>query len=95
MLTSAHQSSYALMMRTTLTLDADVAAELGRLRKTHRGKFRALVNQALRAGLDQMSAPSQPREPFRIEPFSLGKCHLPSLDNIHDVLVFGEGEDYK
>jgi hypothetical protein len=52
-------------MRTTLTLDEDVAATLGRLCKTREQSFKDLVNEALRRGLKQMDARPKRREPFR------------------------------
>jgi hypothetical protein len=42
-------------MRTTLTLDDDVAAMLQQLRKARGDNFKALVNEALRAGLKQLA----------------------------------------
>jgi hypothetical protein len=57
-------------MRTTLTLDEDVAAELKRLaRKTGR-PLKELVNDALRVGLHSRRAPAG--RPYRLEPVSLG-----------------------
>jgi hypothetical protein len=57
-------------MRTTLTLDEDVAAELKRLaRKTGR-PLKELVNDALRVGLHSRKAPAG--RPYRLEPVSLG-----------------------
>ena len=44
-------------MRTTLTIDDDVAAALERLRKTRKLTFKALVNDALRQGLKEMNRP--------------------------------------
>jgi hypothetical protein len=41
-------------MRTTLTLDDDVAAALERLRKTCNASLKDLVNEALRRGLKEM-----------------------------------------
>ena len=41
-------------MRTTLTLDDDVAAMLERLRKAREQSRKELVNEALRQGLKQM-----------------------------------------
>ena len=45
-------------MRTTLTLDPDVAALLRRIQRAHGRSFEAVVNDALRQGLRQMAAPS-------------------------------------
>jgi hypothetical protein len=49
-LTSRHQHLHVLMMRTTLTLDDDVAAALERLRRSRRIGLKRLVNEALRRG---------------------------------------------
>ncbi len=83
-------------MRTTLTLDDDVAVKLDRLRESRRTSLKALVNDALRLGLRNLEEPAKkPKEPFRIKAVSLGRCRLPNLDNIGEVLAIGEGEDYK
>ena len=82
-------------MRTTLTLDDDVAVRLERLRKDRGDTFKAVVNEALRRGLDAIDRVPADRRLFTIEPFNLGECLVPSLDKISDVLAIAEGEDYK
>ncbi len=82
-------------MRTTLTLDDDVAAALARLRKTRTDTFKELVNQALREGLKQMRTPARSREPFRTRPMDLGPPLIGSIDNIAEVLAIIEGESFK
>jgi hypothetical protein len=69
-------------MRTTLTIDADVAARLERLRRDGR-PFKQLVNDALRAGLDAFEREGRP-EPRRryTTPMALGR---PLVDNVDDV----------
>jgi hypothetical protein len=57
-------------MRTTLTLDDDVAAALERLRKTCNASLKDLVNEALRRGFKEM--PTWP--PWRS---STDKCSAP------------------
>ncbi|MBV8845945.1 MAG: hypothetical protein JO307_24310 [Bryobacterales bacterium] len=52
-------------MRTTLTLDDDVAALLHQVHKERKGSFKDVINAALRAGLVAMSRPPQARKPFR------------------------------
>ena len=47
-------------MRTTLTLDPDVAALLRRVRHTHGSSFKAVANDALRQGVRQTVTPSEP-----------------------------------
>lgn len=77
-------------MRTTLTLDDDVAAKLkSEARRTGRA-FREVVNEALRRGL--VSARPAPRKPFRVKTRSLGGLRPGlSLDNIGDLLERVEG----
>jgi len=83
-------------MRTTLTLDKDVAAALERLRKARRASLKQVVNDALRQGLGQLaSPPAKPRRPFRTRTFSLGGCLIGNVDNIAEVLALAEGEDFR
>lgn len=82
-------------MRTTLTLDRDVAAVIERLRKTRGQSMKDLVNEALREGLKQMAAPPPPRRPFRTGTVDLGRCLPGNVDNIADVLAVAEGEAFE
>ena len=82
-------------MRTTLSLDEDVAAMLERLRRTPDESLKELVNEALRRGLRQMASRSQRREPFRTRVVTLGRCKLGSIDNISEVLATAEDESFK
>ena len=83
-------------MRTTLTLDKDVAAALERLRKARKASLKAVVNEALRQGLARMAAPSSaPRKPFRTRSLSLGRCLVGNIDNVAEVLAVAEGERFK
>ncbi len=82
-------------MRTTLTLDDDVAAALERLRRTRKVGLKALVNEVLREGLKQMSARPAQRERFRTRPEDLGRIRVGSVDNIGEALAIAEGEPFK
>ena len=82
-------------MRTTLSLDDDVAAALERVRKTREISFKEAVNQALRQGLRELTLPARPRRPYRTPSASLGRCLQPSLDDVAEVLAVAEGEDYR
>jgi len=82
-------------MRTTLTIDDDVATVLERVRKQRDISMKDLVNDALRRGLKDICARPKARKIIRTEGLDLGRPVLPNVDKIHDVLVFGEGEDYK
>ena len=82
-------------MRTTLSLDDDVAALLEQIRKATGTGLKEVVNTALRDGLLGMVQPPASRLPFRTEAVSLGRCYLPSLDDVADVLSSAEGEHFK
>jgi len=83
-------------MRTTLTLDEDVALLLRQRCDELQQSFKETVNEALRTGLSALSAPAPAdRTPYRLLPVSLGQPRLPNLDDVHEALVFAEGEDYR
>jgi adenine C2-methylase RlmN of 23S rRNA A2503 and tRNA A37 len=81
-------------MRTTLTLDDDVAVQLERLRRARNVNLKELVNEALRRGLQDMNAPTKKRRPFRTRAFHMGKP-LINLDNVAEALAHLEGEGFK
>ncbi len=76
-------------MRTTLTLDPDVAAKLKtQVRKT--GKpFKAVVNEALRLGL--VTRREAPVGHFEVQARPMGLRPGLSLDNIEELLDQIEG----
>jgi hypothetical protein len=83
------------MMRTTLTIDDDVAVQLKRLRRDRDASLKDLVNEALRRGLRDMAELPKKRKPFRTRIFNAGKPLLGNIDNIAEVLAILEGEAYK
>jgi hypothetical protein len=82
-------------MRTTLTIEDDVAASLERLRKARNTSLKDLINEALRRGIKDMSARAKPREPFRTRVVDLGRVQIGSLDDISEALAIAEGETFK
>jgi hypothetical protein len=64
-------------MRTTLTLDADLAASLKAEARRSGRPLKQIVNEALRAGLAARKTPSRRR--YRLKPASLGGV-LPGVD---------------
>lgn len=82
------------MMRITLTLDEDVAAQLEKLRRKHEMSLKEFVNGALRRGLREMNARSGPREPFKMKAFDMGRPRI-DIDNIAEALAYAEGEGFK
>lgn len=82
-------------MRTTVTLEDDVAVEIVKLQKARDESFKDTLNTLLRAGLASLkSRPAAARRAYRTEPVSLGAPRLKNIDDISEVLAFGEGEDH-
>ena len=83
-----------ITVRTTLTIDDDVAARLRRL-GAGRGGQKRLINDLLRMGLDRMEHQEVPEgPPFRTQTHRLG-ARVPSLDNVAEVLATSEAEDWR
>jgi len=82
-------------MRTTLTIDDDVAVAVERLRRDRDASLKEVINEALRRGLRDMAAPAKRRKPFRTRSFDLGTPRLPNVDHIAEVLAVIEGEGYR
>ena len=82
-------------MRTTLTLDEDVAAVIERLRKTRDESMKSLVNEALREGLKHLAAPRRQQVAYRTGSVDLGRCLLGSVDNVAEVLAVAESESFR
>ena len=77
-------------MRTTLTLDDDVAAKLAAdARRTGRS-LKDVVNRYLRIGLNAKRS-AEARKPFRVRARPLDPIGTPSFDNIEGLLDQLEG----
>jgi hypothetical protein len=81
-------------MRTTLTLDDDVAVQIERLRRARDVSLKELINDVLRRGLRELSAPPKKRKPFRTRTFHMGKPHV-NVDNVAEAIAYAEGEGFK
>ena len=78
-------------MRTTLTLDDDVAAKLTTESQRAGRSFREVVNETLRRGLESRHATAQRRR-FKVTARDLGNLKPGlSLDNIADLIEHVEG----
>ncbi len=74
--------------RTTLTLDDDVAARIdGEVRRTGR-PYRAVVNEALRRGLE---APPPALPPYRVDARPMGRRPGMDIDDIAGLLDLLDG----
>ena len=84
-------------MRTTLTIEPDVAAEIESLRRQERRSLKAIINELLRLGLDRYR--DRGRQPQKVREYTksveLGEPRLPNLDNIAEVLAVLEGDTHK
>ncbi len=80
-------------MRTTLTLDPDIAAKAKKAAARSGKSFREIVNAALRIGLDEVLSPPAAR-PYRTKPRPMGLREGFSYDNISELLARAEGEDH-
>jgi len=79
-------------MRTTLTLDEDVAQKTKQLARILKKPFKVVLNEALRKGLDQIGKP-QKRRDYRTNPHEMGLREGLSIDNIQELLARVEGEN--
>ena len=80
-------------MRTTLTLDPDIAAKARKGAAKLRKPFKEIINAALRVGLDEILSPPAAK-PYRTKARPLGLRRGFSYDNISELLARAEGEDH-
>lgn len=77
-------------MRTTLTLDTDVAALVDKEVRKSGEPFKQAINRLLRVGL---TAPKHSlRKPFKVKPLNLG---LPPYTKVEELLEWLEGPDHR
>ncbi|HEX6136616.1 MAG TPA: ribbon-helix-helix protein, CopG family [Casimicrobiaceae bacterium] len=83
-------------MRTTITLDKDVAAQIERLRRAKNRSLKEVINATLREGLKHTAAArdTRPVSP-RTRSVDLGRCLLENVDDVAEVLSIAEGESFK
>ena len=73
-------------MRTTLTLDDDVAAALARRRAERGTGLRSEVNELLRAGLSATSRPAPAGEVYELPTFDPGRALVPDHRAMRELL---------
>jgi hypothetical protein len=79
-------------MRTTLTLDPDVAERVQQVVRRSGKALKDVVNEALRHGLGLTGQPVQPR-PFKVRPHSFGFKPGVDLDRINQLVDELEAEE--
>lgn len=77
-------------MRTTLTLDDDVAAAIEHRRRDHNHSLKHEVNELIRVGLQHIDDPPQQTPRFEVEPLPVGKL-LIDIDDVSAALDIAEG----
>lgn len=80
-------------MRTTLTLDPDVAALVRRALKDGKRSLKDVINDGLRRGLEAAREPA--RKPYRVTPLPIGDALVSNLDDVAEVLAATEGDDHQ
>jgi hypothetical protein len=80
-------------MRTTLTLDPDVAAKVKKGAKMLDRPLKEVINAALRIGLEEVLNPPRAK-PYRTKPRPMGLRRGFSYDSIAELLARAEGEDH-
>lgn len=79
-------------MRTTVNIDEDVLDKARELAGKLGASFRFVINDALRAGLDQMEKPLK-KKAYHTIPHDMGLRPGYSVDNIQELLAQIEGDD--
>jgi len=83
-------------MRTTLTLEDDVAARLVELQKKTGLSFKEITNRTLRIGLEQqLDQPTQLRPRFKVRTRPMGTFPGVNYANIGDMLEQLEGPAHR
>jgi hypothetical protein len=83
-----------MSIRTTVTLDEDVAARVKRESQSRGATFRDTLNDLLRVAL--MGVDNKPRRrTLRIKPAHMGYKPGLNYDNVETLLEYGEGEQHR
>lgn len=84
-------------MRTTVTIDDDLAMRLERERAERHETFKEYLNEVIRIGLAAINNPrcTSSTKPFHTKRLQLGQRLIDNMDNIAEVLAIAEGEDYR
>ena len=82
-------------MRTTVTIDDDVATKLeAEMRRQRSGNFKQVLNDVLRRGLlvrRELAA----SKPFRVRARRMGKMQGLNYNNVGEILEYLEGAEHK
>jgi len=76
-------------------MEDDVAKLLESVRKRRNTSLKAVINEALRQGLRDMTKPHRRGKPYVTRSVTLGRCQLANLDDISEVIAIAEGDTFK
>jgi hypothetical protein len=79
-------------MRTTITLDRDVAEMTKAVVAKSGQPFKKVVNEALRRGLEELRQPAA-KKPYRTRPHAMGLRPGINIDNVQELLAQVEGDN--
>lgn len=82
-------------MRTTLTVDDDLAFQLKTDARRRGESFKAIVNDALRRGLLQAGKPQSPLPRFAVQPKACGFRSGIDLRKLNQLVDGLEAEDFQ
>lgn len=83
-------------MRTTLTLDDDLAITLRKRAEELGVTWKQVVNDVLREGLASVDGrDTGPAERYETPVSDPGPPSLPGVHSVHDMLAYAEGESYR
>jgi hypothetical protein len=81
-------------VRTTLTLNDEIARRAKRHAARLGISFKDIINRALEEGLSQLERQNRAK-PFRTRPVPMGLRPGLSYDNVAELIARGESEDFK
>jgi hypothetical protein len=79
-------------MRTTVTLEDDVAKALARIAKDEGLSPKEVINTAVREFVGRRRR-KPARAVYKTPTADLGSCLIGSLDDVHEALALAEGDD--
>ncbi len=82
-----------MSIRTTVTLDDDVAARVKHESQSRGASFRDTLNDLLRLAL--LTTGNTPRRTLKIKPSHMGYKPGVNYDSIESLLAYGEGEQHR
>ena len=81
-------------MRTTVTLDDDLAVQLERRRAERGVSFKEALNEAVRRGLAVNDEQACAVPPVTTRPLDLGTRLIGDMDSVPETLAIAEGESF-